>query len=195
MSASPNSVDNHSDSGRKGMRRLSRELIPAGGLALLTLSVAAIYVIQPQTPRELYDRAVLAVAPDSYGPNLRAGERLLERAGRARTAGADSVAESLEWRAIKALERAAERASEPRAAMAANDRLADTYLAIGERYLRRGRGRAFGLGRRPEALAVAERVAGCVVGIAPTRRRAEIDAFVKQLEEALDRPPAAECRS
>jgi hypothetical protein len=77
--------------------------------------------------------------------------------------------------------------------MAANDGLADTYLELGWRYLARGRGGRFGLGRHPETLEMAERVAACVVGIAPTRRRVQIDAFVQELEGVLDRPFAGRC--
>jgi hypothetical protein len=77
--------------------------------------------------------------------------------------------------------------------MLANDRAADVYLQLGWKYLEQGRGGAFGFGRRPATLAAAEWAASCVVGIAPTRRRAEINAFIAELEDILDRPPAGVC--
>lgn len=163
-------------------------------LAGLTAGVFVVFVTQPQSAQELLDRALLGLLPEQgYSASMRTGERLLERALRLEGAGVDSVAEALEWEASDAFRRASMVARGPRAQMAANDRLAETYLGLGWRYLERGRGRAFGLGRREEDLSAAERVAACVVGIAPTRKRGEINAFIEELEEVLDRSMEREC--
>lgn len=164
-------------------------------LAGLTVGVSVVFVTQPQSARDLLDRAMLGLLPEEgYGASMRTGERLLQRALRLEAAGADSLAEALEWEAATAFRGASEVARGPRAEMAANDRLAETYLGLGWRYLERGRGRVFGLGRREAELRAAERVAACVVGIAPTRKRAEINAFVGELEEVLDRSIEGGCR-
>lgn len=167
--------------------------LAAAGLGGLTLITILIYSLDPQGPRDLVDRVSLAVHPDAYGPNVRLAESRLGRADRARLAGADSLAEALAWKAAEAFRRAAAGAETPRRRLAANDRAADTYLELGRAYLERGRGGVFGLGRRPVALARAERVAACVVGMAPTQRRVQIDAFVQEIETVLERPIAGRC--
>jgi hypothetical protein len=164
-----------------------------GGLVLLSLAVAAAYVVEPQSPKDFADHLTLAVDGGAFGPNLREGERLYARAGRALEAGADSVAEHLLRRSLRAYGRASAGAPGPREELAANDGLADTYLELGWRQLARGRGGRFGLGRRPESLESAERGAMCVVGIAPTRRRAQINEYVEELEAVLERPIAGRC--
>ena len=163
------------------------------GVASLSLLVVLAYVLRPQGPREFIDQIVLAVDRDAYGPGLRNGERLLQRAKRAEAASMDSVAESLAWSAADAFRRAATAAVGPREELAANDRLADTYLSLGLGYLQRGRGGRFGIGRRSELVQAAENVAACVVGVAPTQRRAEVNAFIEELERALERPAAGRC--
>ena len=163
------------------------------GLLALSLAVAAAYVLEPQSPSDFGDRLALAVDREAHGPNLRDGERLYARAGRALEIGADSLAEQLLRRSVRAYARASAGAPGPREEMAANDGLADTYLELGWRQLARGRGGRFGLGRRPEALEAAERVGACVVGIAPTRRRTRINEYVEELEAVLERPLAGGC--
>ena len=164
-----------------------------GALLVLTLVVATAYGMKPQSPRDLLDRVQLAFGSGTYGPNLRVGERWLARALRADAAGADSLADEFRWRATRPLARAVAGASGPREEIAANDRLADVYLDLGWRRLERGRGRMLGLGRRWDSLAAAEQLAACIVGLAPTQRRSEINAFVTELEKALDRPAAGRC--
>jgi len=168
-------------------------VVSMAGLMILTLAVALVYALRPQRPADLAYRVVLALDADAYGPNLRLGEGYLERAQKVGLAGADSLAESLTWRAARVFQRAAAGASTPRLRLAANDRAADAYLSLGRGYLERGRGRAFGLGRRPAALMAAEQVAACAAGIAPTRRRSQINAFVEELEAVLERPIAGRC--
>ncbi|MGD2218218.1 MAG: hypothetical protein PVJ64_15780 [Gemmatimonadales bacterium] len=163
------------------------------GLLILSLAVAAAYVVEPQSPRHFGDRLVLAVDGDAFGPNLREGARLYARAGRALEIGADSLAEHLLRRSLRGYGRASAAARGPREEMAANDGLADAYLELGWRHLARGRGGRFGLGRRRESLESAERVGTCVVGIAPTRRRVQINEYVEELETVLDRPIAGRC--
>ena len=164
------------------------------GLSFLTLLVVFIYVTRPQRPRELIDQVLLTLNDDAYGPSLRLGEGLVRRASRADAAGADSMADALLWRAGRSFARAANGArDDPRRRMRANDRAADVYLQLGWKYLEEGRGGAFGFGRRPATLAAAERAASCVVGLAPTRRRAQINALIAELEDILDRPTAGVC--
>ncbi|UCF19575.1 MAG: hypothetical protein JSU87_16920 [Gemmatimonadota bacterium] len=165
----------------------------AVSLATLTLVVAAAYVSQPQDPQDFVDRLVLMGNDVAYGANLRVGRRWLDRAARADLIGADSLAEVYGWRSARNLSRASGAAAGPEASLTANDLLADAYLRLGWRYLERGRGRVFGLGRSAETLEAAERVGACVAGIAPTRRRAAINAFVSELEGVLDRAPAVRC--
>ncbi len=155
--------------------------------------MALAYTTGPQGLADFSDRVRLIVAEGSYGPNLRVGNRLRARATRARLAGRDSLADALEWSAARFFARAAEGASGPREEMAANDRLADSYLQLGWSNLTEGRGWRFGFGRRSDALAAAEGIAACVIGVAPTRRRAEINTFVEDLERALGRPLAGRC--
>jgi hypothetical protein len=164
-----------------------------GTLLALTLVVATAYGIKPQSPRDFLDQLQLAFGSDDFGPNLRVGERWLARALRADAADADSLAAEFRWRATRPLSRAAEVAPGPREEIAANDRLAEVYLDLGWRHLERGRGRMFGWGRRWDALAAAEQLAACVVKLAPTQRRSEINAFIEELEKALDRPAAGRC--
>lgn len=170
-----------------------RNVAAATGLLILSLVVAAAYVTEPQSPSDFADRLVVAVDGEAFWPNLRSGDRLHRRAARAREIGADSLAGYYQWRSVGAYGRASAGAPGPRETMAANDGLADAYLDLGWEHLARGRGGRFGLGRRSEELEAAERVALCVVGVAPTRRRAEIDAFVEELEGVLDRPIAGRC--
>lgn len=163
------------------------------GLLFLTLLVGLVYVTRPQTPRELLDHVILALDDDAYGPSLRLAEGMLRRASRAEAARADSLADALLWRAGRSFAHAGHGAKDPRRRMLANDRAADVYLQLGWKYLEQGQGGAFGFGRQPTTLAAAERAASCVVGIAPTRRRAQINAFISQLEDVLDRPIAGVC--
>jgi hypothetical protein len=170
-----------------------RNAAAVAGLLALSLVVGLAYVVEPQSPRDFGDRLVLALDRQAYGPNMRRGAQLYERAGRALEIGADSLAEHLLRRSTRAYAQASSGAPGPREEMAANDGLADTYLELGWRHVARGRGWRFGLGRRPESLEAAERVAVCVVGIAPTRRRAEINEYVEELEAVLERPLAGRC--
>jgi hypothetical protein len=163
------------------------------GAALLTLAVVLTYVVEPQTPRDFLDRLALLVDGDAYGPNLRGGELARSRAARARSAGSDSVAEGFEWEAARAYTRAAGSAPGSREELAANDGLADVYLALGHSYLARGRGGLLGVGRDEEELAVAESIGACAVGLAPTRRRGQLNAFLEELEEELERPVSGRC--
>lgn len=178
---------------RLGDGQTWRNVAAVAGLLVLSLAVAAAYVMEPQSPRDFGDRLALVLDGEAFGPNLRDAERLYARAGRALEIGADSLAEYLLRRSQRAYARASAGAPGPREEMAANDGLADTYLELGWRHLARGRGGRFGLGRRPESLEAAERVAACVVGIAPTRRRVEINEYVEELEAVLERPPAGRC--
>jgi hypothetical protein len=161
--------------------------------ALLTVAVALTYVTEPQTPRDFLDRLALLVDARAYGPNLRGGRLARSRAARARSAGSDSVAEGLEWEAARAYTRAAVSAPGSREELAANDGLADVYLALGHSYLARGRGGLLGMGRDEEELAVAESIGACVVGLAPARRRGELNAFLEELEGELERPVSGRC--
>jgi hypothetical protein len=170
-----------------------RGLAAIAALGILTVVVAASYAVEPQSPRDLLDRLTLLVDREAYGPLLRQAERARLRAERAEAAGEDSLAATLRWEAARTFERASAVAPGPREEMAANDRVADAYLALGWRYLERGRGGRFGIGRRREALEAAERTAACVVGVAPTQRRSEINAFVQVLEDVLDRPLSGSC--
>jgi hypothetical protein len=178
---------------RLGDGELWQRVAAVVGLVLLSLAVAAAYVVEPQSPSDFGDRLVLVVDAHAFGPNLRHGERLYARAGRALEIGADSLADDLLRRSLRAYARAGAGAPGPREEMAANDGLADTYLELGWRHLARGRGGRFGLGQRPESLESAERVGTCVVGIAPTRRRVQINEYVEELEAVLERPIAGRC--
>jgi hypothetical protein len=170
-----------------------RDAVAVGALAVLTLAVALAYALEPQGPRDLGDRVALWVNDEAYGANLRSGELLVGQADRARAAGADSLAEALERRAVRAFGRAAEAAAGPRDELVANDALADVYLSLGRSYLARGRGGRFGIGRDPEKLGMAEDIAACAVGLNPTQRRAELDVFLQALEEELERPLSGRC--
>ncbi|KPK78697.1 MAG: hypothetical protein AMS25_14470 [Gemmatimonas sp. SM23_52] len=170
-----------------------RGLAAIAALGILTVAVAATYAVEPQSPRDLLDRLTLLVEREAYGPLLRHAERTRLRAERAEVAGEDSLAAALRWEAARTFERAGAVAPGPGEEMAANDQVADAYLALGWRYLERGRGGRFGIGRRHEALEAAERMAACVVGVAPTRRRSEINAFVQALEDVLERPLSGRC--
>lgn len=170
-----------------------RDVAVTASLPLVTLAVVLVYVTQPQSPRDLADRLALMLDPEAYAANLRKGESLHLRAVRALTAGADSTAETLEWGAARAFATAAAAAAGPGEELAANDRLADVLLALGHDYLARGRGGLFGWGQDRDVLATAEGIAACAVTLSPTRRRRELDAFVQQLEEELERPIAGRC--
>ncbi len=162
-------------------------------LLALTVTVGLVYAIEPQSPADFRDRLTLAFDDDAYGPNLRSGERMLAGAARADALGMDSVAESLLWTAAGNFEKAAANAGGPRDELAANDRLADAYLDLGMRHLARGRGGRFGIGGEAEELRAAEDIGSCVVGVAPTRRRAAVNAFLVELEEELERPLEGRC--
>lgn len=162
-------------------------------LLALTLAVSLIYTMKPQSPVDFTDRLVLQFNIDAYGPNLRAGQRLQRRADRAASMGADSLAESLEWRAAHAFARSGAGAPGPNEARIANDRAADVYLTLGREYLSQGRGVVLGYGRRVDRLLIAERAAVCAAALNPTERRGEINAFVAEVEDALERPPAGRC--
>lgn len=170
-----------------------RGLAAITALVMLTVAVAVTYAVEPQSPSDLLDRLTLLLDRGAYGPLLRRGERTLQRAERAEVGGEDSLAAALRWDSARTFERASAAAPGPREEMAANDYVADAYLALGWRYLERGRGGRFGIGRRRDTLEAAERVAACVVGVAPTRRRSEINVFVQVLEEVLERPPTGRC--
>jgi hypothetical protein len=178
---------------RLGDGQVWRSVGAVVGLVVLSLAVAAAYVVEPQSPRDFGDRVALAVDGQAFGPNLRQGERLYARAGRALEIGADSLADDLLRRSRRAYGRASAGAPGPREEMTANDGLADTYLELGWRHLARGRGGRFGLGRRDESLESAERVGACVAGIAPTRRRVQINEYIEELEAVLERPMAGRC--
>lgn len=170
-----------------------RAVVITASLPLATLMVVLMYITQPQSPRDFVDQITLLLDSDAYGANLRSAESLHLRAGRARAARADSVAEALEWAAVRAFAVAAAAAAGPREELAANDGLAAGLLILGHDYLGRGRGGLMGLGRDREELRVAEDIAACAVALSPTRRRRELDAFVLQLEEELERPIAGRC--
>jgi hypothetical protein len=178
---------------RLGDGQVWRNVAAVAGLLVLSLAVLAAYVAEPQSPRDFGDRLALAVDGEAFGPNLRDGTRLYARAGRALEIGADSLADHLLRRSLRAYGRASASAPGPREEITANDGLADTYLELGWRHLTRGRGGRFGLGQRPESLEAAERAGTCVVGIAPTRRRAQINEYVEELEAVLERPIAGRC--
>ncbi|MGD8699876.1 MAG: hypothetical protein PVJ43_11330 [Gemmatimonadales bacterium] len=167
--------------------------VALAGLCFLTLLVLFAYATQPQSPRDFLDRLTLLVNREAYGASLRTGESLHRQATRARAARADSLAEVLEWEAARAYARAAASAGESSRELAANDGLADALLILGDDYLARGQGRLFGLGRDRDDLRVAEDIGACFVGLAPTRRRKELDAFLERLEEELERPLAGRC--
>lgn len=181
--------------GPPGLRRRDLWLNVAAiiGLVLATAVVVVAYAVGPQSPADFGDRLRLLVVERQYGPSFRVGDRLQVRAARARLVGRDSLADALEWGAARAFSRAAEAGPEPREEMSANDRMADSYLQLGWSYLAEGRGRRFGLGRRTDALRAAEDIGACLVGVAPTRRRVEINTFVEELEKALGRPMAGRC--
>jgi hypothetical protein len=176
--------------------RFSRKALQNGlavtGLVALTLAVVVVYAVGPQGPRDFIDRVALSMDENAYQPNLRTGERLWAGALRAEAEGADSLADALELQAARAFERAAVSAPGPREEMLANDRAADAYLALGRRQLERGRGPGL-RGRHAGALGAAERAAVCLVGLAPTRRRGQINAFVVELEQVLERPLSGSC--
>ena len=168
----------------------------AGALAILlaaTLSVALTYVLQPQSPRDFIDRIALSVRPQAYGPNLRVAERQLRRAVTAEGEGKVEIAESLRWEAAHGFAGAGESTPDGRDALAANNRAARIYLALGWTYLERGRGGILGIGRSDPNLEGAEVAAACVAGLAPTQARAAINRFLVELEEELERPPAGSC--
>ena len=174
-------------------RRTLQNVLAVAGLVALTIAVAVLYALGPQGPRDFIDRVTLSVDENAHEPNLRAGERLLAGALKAEAEGDDSRADDLELRAARAFERAAMSAPGSREEMLANDRAADAYLALGRRQLERGRGSGFGIGRHAGALGTAERAAACLVGLAPTRRRGQINAFLVELEEVLERPLSEGC--
>jgi len=163
------------------------------GLCLSTLAVLLVYATQPQSPRDVLDRLTLLVDAEAYGANLRIGESLHSQAARARAARTDGRAEALEWEAARAYARAAASASGPAEELAGNDGLADALLVLGHEYLQRGRGGPFGLGRDRAELRVAEDIAACFVALSPTRRRKELNAFVEQMEEELERTVQGRC--
>ncbi len=173
--------------------RTWRDVPAVAGLIGLTAAVAVVYAVEPLGPRDMLDRVALMLDEAAYGPNLRVGERRLKAALRAEDAGQEVRADSLQVAAAQAFVRAAEAAPDPRQEMLANDRAADAYLLLGRRHLARGRGNRFGLGVHAGALGVAERAAACMVGLAPTRRRGQINAFLVELEAALERPLEASC--
>ncbi len=173
-------------------RGVQRRIAPLFA-ALLTAAVVLAYVTEPQTPRDFLDRLALLVDEGAYGPNLRSGKLARSRATRARNVGSDSAAEELEWLAARAYTRAAGSAPGSREELAANDGLADAYLVLGHGYLARGRGGLLGVGRDEEELAVAENIGACVVGLAPTRRRGELNTFLEELEKELERPVSGRC--
>ncbi len=173
--------------------KTARNGVAVLGLLIATAAMVLAYATGAQSPGDFLDRLRLLAGAEAYRPNLRVGERLQARASRARATGRDSQAEVLEWEAAKAFIRAAAAAPGPREEMIANDGAVARYLELGWGYLARGRGRRFGLGRSADALRAAENVAACVVGVAPTRRRAEINAFIEELEEVLERALAGRC--
>jgi len=177
----------------KGTGNAWREALAAMGLLLVTLTVGLTYAFEPQSPADALDRLVLSIDESAHSPNLRIGERLFGRAARAEAVGLDSIAESFVWEAAGAFERAATGAGGPREELAANDRLADAYLDLGVRHLARGRGGRFGIGREAEDLRAAEDIAACVVGVAPTQRRAAVNGFLVELEEELERAADGRC--
>jgi len=177
----------------KGRGDLWTHVLAVVGLLALTMMVGLAYALEAQGPGDFFDRVALVIDDGAYGPNLQHGERLFSRGSRARALGADSVAEGLAWQAARAFERAAAGAAGPREELAANDRLADVYLDLGVRHLDRGRGGRFGIGREVEELRAAEDIAACVAGVAPTQRRAAVNAFLVELEAELERPLAGRC--
>jgi hypothetical protein len=187
-----------SDNERRPVGRLAaaaslRAGAALAGLCLSTVTVVLLYGTQPQSPRDFLDRLTLLLDPAAYGANLRSGESLHLRAARARAARAGSTAEALEWAAARAYARAAASAGESSEELEANDGLADALLILGHDYFARGRGGLFRLGRDRDELRVAEDIAACFIALSPTRRRKELDAFVQQLEEDLERPVAGRC--
>jgi hypothetical protein len=170
-----------------------RDVLAIAGLVLLTLAVTVTFALQPHGAGDFRDRLILLIDGDAYGANLRQGRLLQSRAARARTVGADSLAEVLEWGAVRAFRRAAGAAAGPRDELAANDALAELYLALGWRYLASGRGGRFGIGRDAEKLEAAADIAACAAGLNPTRRRGELNAFLEGVEEVLERPASGRC--
>jgi hypothetical protein len=162
-------------------------------LAAATAVAAVVYLVEPQSPRDLLDRVLLRFDVGEYGASLRVGERTLGRAWSAWEADADALGGALEWDAARWFSRASAAAPGPREQMLANDRLADVYLEIGRRELERGKGGVLGFGRHAGALREAERAASCLLGIAPTRRRGQINGLVEALESELERPLAGGC--
>ncbi len=170
-----------------------RTVAALAGLCLSTLAVLLVYSTQPQSPIDLMDRLTLLVDAEAYGANLRSGESLHSQAARARAVRADSTAEALEWESARAYARAAASASSPAEELAANDGLADALLVLGHEHLQRGRGGPFGLGRDRAELRMAEDIAACFVALSPTRRRKELNAFLEQMEEELERTVQGRC--
>jgi hypothetical protein len=173
--------------------RAWRDVLAVAGLVLLTLAVAVTFALEPQGAGDFRDRLILLVDGDAYGANLRRGGLLQSQARRARTVEADSLAEALEWSAVRAFRRAAGAAAGPRQELAANDAVAEVYLVLGWRYLASGRGGRFGIGRDVEKLEAAADIAACVAGLNPTRRRGELNAFLEEVEEVLERPVSGRC--
>lgn len=168
-------------------------LASVGVVLLATLWVALAYRTQPQSPADLVDRAVLIAFPAAYGANYRLAARQLRQADRMAGLEMRQQAESLRWQAARRFARAGDSAPGAEAAIQANDRAASVFLALGWAYLRAGRGGALGIGGDRAQLAKAEESAACVVGLAPTRARPDINVFVEELEKALERPPVGSC--
>ena len=164
-----------------------------GVVLLATLVVGLAYRTQPQSPADLADRVFLIAFPDAYGPNFRLADRQLRQADRLAALERLQQAESLRWQAARRFARAGDSGLGAEAAMEANDRAANAFLALGWAYLRAGRGGALGIGGDRAQLANAEKSAACVVGLAPTRARADINAFVEELEKVLERAPSGIC--
>ncbi len=168
-------------------------LAGVGVVLLATLVVGLAFRTQPQSPADLADRVVLIAFPDAHGPNYRIAERQLRQADRLAALERLQQAESLRWQAARRFARAGDSGLGAEAAMEANDRAANAFLALGWAYLRAGRGGALGIGGDRAQLANAEKSAACVVGLAPTRARADINAFVEELEKVLERAPSGIC--
>ncbi len=172
-----------------------RSVLLVSVLALETGLALVIYAVEPPSVGALVDAAVRTLDRDAYGPTVREAERRLRSADRAASSGLEERADALRWEAARLFALAGEGATDPSRTLDANDRAVATYLELGREALARGRGRFLGLGGDSDALGRAERAGACAAPIAPTRLRPQVNAYLEDLEDVLDRAPSGRCRS
>ncbi len=122
--------------------------LSVSALVLATLAVTLAYLTRPQGPSELLDRTVLILDADAYQPNVRVAGRMVKQALRAEALERYARAQGLRREAARRFALAGESTPDGRRAVAANDKAARLYLALGWANYREGKGTVIiGLGR------------------------------------------------